>query len=67
VTAGGALLAALAARVEAVEAERTARNARDLAIVRAWKAGVSVEELVAVTGLARARLYQIRKEAWPLA
>lgn len=66
-SAVAALLDALAAHVEAVEAERTARSARDLAIVRAWQAGASVEELMAVTGLTRARLYQIRKEAWPLA
>ena len=66
-TAVGALRDALTAHVEAVEAERTARDARDLAIVRAWKAGVSVEVLMAVTGLTRARLYQIRREVWPLA
>ncbi len=66
-SAVAALLDALTAHGRAVEAERTARNARDLAIVRAWKAGASVEELAAVTGLTRARLYQIRKEAWPLA
>lgn len=60
------LAAAIAAHAEAVEAERTARNARDLEIVRAWKAGATVEELLTATGLARQRLYQIRKELWPL-
>lgn len=59
VTRTDTLAAAVAAHSDAVAAERTARAARDLEIMRAWKAGATMPELVATTGLKRAWLYRL--------
>lgn len=58
-----ALAAAVAAHSDTVAAERASRAARDEQIMRAWKTGVTMPELIAATGLKRAWLYRLLNTA----